>query len=65
MENVEHFDYYEAENLLQLTFKGGTVNTFHPVNPEIFAELIRANILIRAIHKLIRNGKTVGINKGN
>jgi len=65
MENVERFDYNEAENALKLTFKGGTVTCFHPVNPETFAELIRADILTRAIHKLIRNGITVGVNKGN
>ena len=64
-EHINHFEYNETENLLTITFNGGTVNDFHPVNPETYAELIRADILARAIHKLIRNGKTVGVYKGN
>jgi len=63
--HIERFDYSEAENVLKLTFKGGTVTEFHPVNPETYAELIRANALIQVTHKLIRSGTVVGVNRGN
>ena len=64
-EHIEAFNYTEKGNVLRITFKGGTINDYHPVNPETFAEVIRANVLTQAIHKLIRSGTVVGINRGN
>jgi len=63
--HVKNFNYRDIDNILTVTFKGGSICEFHPVNPETYAELIRADCLARAIHKTIRSGKVVGINRGN
>jgi len=63
LEHIEHLEYREAGNILTVTFRGGTVWDYHPVNPEIYAEIIRADSLHRAVNRLIRDGKTVGIKR--
>jgi len=64
-DHIEQFNYRDIDNILRLTFKGGSVCDFHPVNPETYAELIRADCLTKAIHKTIRSGVVVGVNRGN
>ena len=63
LEHIECLEYHEAGNILTVTFKGGTVWNYHPVNPEAYAEIIRADSLHRAVNRLIRDGKTVGIKR--
>jgi len=63
--HIEHLDYSDIDNTLKIAFKGGTVCIFHPVNSETYVDLIRADCLARAVHKLIRSGTVVGVNKGH
>jgi len=59
--HIKQLNYNEASNVLRITFKGGSVYSFRPVNPETYTELIRADCLARAVHKAIRKGTVVGV----
>jgi hypothetical protein len=59
--HIKSTAYDEAENLLTVTFGGGHVTLYHPVNPENYVEVIKADCLDRAINKLIRTPSIVGI----
>ena len=62
LDNIQEFNYFEEDNKLVVTYQGGTVSTYHPVNPENFAEIIKSDCLIRAIRKVIRQPHIVGVN---
>jgi len=65
LQHIKCFNYRDVDNILTVTFKGGTVSEFHPVNPETYIEILRAESLARVIHKTIRDGKTVGVSRGH
>jgi GH43 family beta-xylosidase len=63
VENVEEVQYNEGSNTLTVTFKGGSVIDYHPVNSEIYASILAGDCLYRAIHKVTRSGQIVGLRR--
>jgi len=64
--NIKSFDYTEFGNILTITYQGGTVTSYHPVNPETYAEMIRLGCLNQIIlNNVVRSKNVVGINRGN
>ena len=61
LSHIQDVSYNEPENVLTVIFGGGHVTLYHPVNPENYTEVIRADCLDRAINKLIRTPSIVGI----
>lgn len=59
--DLDWYQYYEKENILQVCYKGGSVINYHPVNPETFAEQMRQESLDRVIKNTIHSGKVVGV----
>ena len=53
--------YNEALNVLIVTYQGGTVCNYTPVNPENYAGIVKSNCLSSALHKTIRNHNIVGV----
>lgn len=58
--NIETIRYNEAVNVLSITYKGGSIWDYHPVNPETYAALIASESLVRSIHTALRQGTVVG-----
>jgi len=61
--NIDSVLYNEAANVLAITYKGGSVWEYHPVNPETYAALIASECLVRSIHSALRSGTVVGLKK--
>ncbi len=59
--HVASIKYNDKQNELTVTYQGGSTVTYHPVQAENYAELVKANCLDRAINKLIRVPHIVGI----
>ena len=59
--HIKKLAYDSTKQNLIIAFKGGTTYNYYPVDITTFKSLLYADHLTRAIHKLVRNGKLVGV----
>jgi hypothetical protein len=64
--NIKQLDYDKTTNAFKVTFKGGSTCEFCHVSLEAYEELLQMSYVerIKAVHRLIRDGRTVGITRG-
>lgn len=61
LNNVGDVSYNEKENILNVTYQGGSVVQYKPVNPENYTEIIQSRCLSAAVQKTIRHPHIVGL----
>lgn len=63
LNNVSSIKYNETDNILTVTYQGGSVIDYKPVNPENYTEIVKSKCLSDAVHRVIRHPLIVGINQ--
>ncbi|MFA5252348.1 MAG: KTSC domain-containing protein [Phycisphaerae bacterium] len=66
-DDVKTINYSESSNTLTVTYQGGTTCHYRPVNPENYAEIVKADCLSKVLHGVLRRSGIVGItsSRGN
>lgn len=65
MDNVKQVVYNQDNNIMTVTYSGGSIWDYHPINPETFTQVMAADSLARAVHQVLRAGNAVGIKRLN
>jgi len=63
--NITGISYKESVNEMTVTFGGGSVIMYRPVDQDAYTDLIKSDCLTSAVHSLIRNGCLVGTRRAD